>query len=156
MSAILRRLMVVNWCDLPRWDIKTGRASAFRLAHPDFLPLGHFAEEATELVRPWEAPDKDWPVYGVNNEAGVVFSHFQRGNTFNAPYKHIRKTGSFTTRRARMSVLSGASRMFRPTPLPVPNTKSGASRVNCSPLTLKYLFKPAFSWSRLLAIASAQ
>jgi hypothetical protein len=87
--------MVVNWRDLPRWDIKTARASAFRLAHPDFRPLGDFAKESTELVRPWDDPEKEWAVYGVNNEVGVVFSHSQRGSTFNAPYKRIQKDWFF-------------------------------------------------------------
>jgi len=87
--------MVVNWRDLPRWDFKTARASAFRLAHTDFRPLGEFAEEATEMVRPWGKPEAQWPVYGVNNEAGVVFSHHQRGDTFNAAYKRIRKDWFF-------------------------------------------------------------
>lgn len=74
MNVALSPHMVVNWCDLPRWDIKTARASAFRLSHPHFLPLGHFAAEATELVRPWDFPEQEWPVFGVNNEVGVVFS----------------------------------------------------------------------------------
>jgi type I restriction enzyme S subunit len=87
--------MVVQWRDLPRWDLKTARASAFRLAHPGFRPLGDFAEEATELVRPWDDPEKDWPVFGGNNEVGVVFSHHQRGETFNAPYKRVRKDWFF-------------------------------------------------------------
>lgn len=87
--------MVVSWRDLPRWDLKTARAATFRLVHPQFRPLGDFAEEATELVRPWEKPEAEWPVYGVNNEQGVVFSHHQRGDTFNAPYKRIRKDWFF-------------------------------------------------------------
>ena len=48
------------------------------------------AEEATELVRPSDQPDKDWPVYGVNNKAGVFFSHYQKGSEFNSAYKRIR------------------------------------------------------------------
>ena len=95
MTAPAVRYMVMNWRELPRWDMKTARASAFRRAHPDFRPLGVFAEEATELVRPWTEPEKDWPVYGVNNEAGVVFSHYQRGDSFNSPYKRIQKDWFF-------------------------------------------------------------
>jgi type I restriction enzyme S subunit len=93
--TVATRYIVVNWRDLPRWDTKTARASGFRLAHPGFRPLGNFAEEATELVRPWDKPDAEWPVYGVTNEAGVVFSHYQRGNAFKAPYKRIRKDWFF-------------------------------------------------------------
>lgn len=95
MNGVVHPYMVVNWRELPRWDIKTARAAAFRLAHPDFRPLGEFAEESTELVRPWDEPDKEWPVYGVSNEFGVVFSHNQRGSTFSVPYKRIRKDWFF-------------------------------------------------------------
>ena len=34
-------------------------------------------------------------IYGVNNKVGVFFSDFQKGNTFNAPYKRIRKEWFF-------------------------------------------------------------
>ncbi len=90
-----KRWMAVKWAALPRWDAKTARASAFRTASLTFVPLGQFAEEATETVRPWEQPEKDWPVYGVNNKDGVFFSYYQRGEEFNAPYKRIRKDWFF-------------------------------------------------------------
>lgn len=77
--------------DLKRWDVKTARAAAFRLAHPKFVPFATYAEEATEMVKPRLQPDHEWPVYGVNNKEGVFFSHTQRGAEFNAPYKRIRK-----------------------------------------------------------------
>jgi hypothetical protein len=95
MTAAHTPYMTVRWRDLPRWDVKTARASAFRLSHPSFRPLGDFAEEATELVRPWTVPEAEWPVYGVNNDVGVVFSHHQRGDMFNAPYKRIRSDWFF-------------------------------------------------------------
>jgi len=89
------RWLVVRWAEMSRWDVKTARASAFRVANSSFIPLGEFAEEATELVRPWEEPEKEWPVYGVNNKQGVFFSHYQKGKDFNAPYKRICKDGFF-------------------------------------------------------------
>jgi hypothetical protein len=88
-------MLVILWQDLARWDVKTARAAAFRRAHPTFRPLGNFIEEATELVRPWEDPKRDWPVYGVTNSEGVFLSHHQKGATFNAPYKRIRKDWFF-------------------------------------------------------------
>ncbi|OGG56846.1 MAG: hypothetical protein A3F84_10650 [Candidatus Handelsmanbacteria bacterium RIFCSPLOWO2_12_FULL_64_10] len=47
------------------------------------------------MVKPWEEPEKEWPVYGVNNKEGVFFSHYQRGKDFNAAYKRIRKDWFF-------------------------------------------------------------
>ncbi|HEY9156877.1 hypothetical protein [Candidatus Binatus sp.] len=43
----------------------------------------------------WEEPEKEWPVYGINNKEGVFFSHLQKGDEFNAPYKRIRRNWFF-------------------------------------------------------------
>jgi len=85
----------VRWRDANRWDIKAARATQFRLAHPHFRPLAHFAEEATVTVNPAAKPDHEWPVYGVNNSTGVFLSHRQRGADFNSAYKRIEKDWFF-------------------------------------------------------------
>jgi hypothetical protein len=94
-DVIHSRWFVVHYRDLAAWDVKSGRAAIFRIACPSFRPMGDFVEEATELVRPAEEPDKDWPVYGVNNKDGVFLNSHQKGSTFNAPYKRIRKDWFF-------------------------------------------------------------
>jgi hypothetical protein len=94
-DVLRQRWLVVDWKELARWDVKTARAAAFRLATPGFAPMGRFVEEATQLVKPWEEPDKEWPVYGVNNKEGVFFSHYQKGHEFNSAYKHIRRDWFF-------------------------------------------------------------
>ncbi|MBI4447321.1 MAG: hypothetical protein HY645_15620 [Acidobacteria bacterium] len=94
-NALIRRFLLARWCALESWDMHSARAACFRLDNPKFVRLGDFAEEATELVRPWEKPDQEWPVYGVNNQEGVFLSHFQRGDAFNSPYKRIRKDWFF-------------------------------------------------------------
>lgn len=78
-----------------QWDVKAGRAAAFIAANPGFVRLGDFTEECTEVVRPWENPDKEWPVYGVNNKDGVFLNSHQKGKDFNAPYKRIKKDWFF-------------------------------------------------------------
>jgi hypothetical protein len=67
----------------------------FDFITPSFRALGEFVEEATELVRPSDDPDKDWPVYGVNNREGVFFSHYQKGSEFHSAYKRIRQDWFF-------------------------------------------------------------
>jgi hypothetical protein len=57
--------------------------------------MGDFIEGATELVRPSAKPEKDWPIYGVNNKKGVFLNSYQKGKTFNAAYKRIRKDWFF-------------------------------------------------------------
>ena len=94
-DVLRNRWLAISWKDARRWDVNTARASAFRLANPSFRPLADFAEEATELVRPWEEPEREWPVYGVNNKVGVFFSHYQKGKEFNVPYKRIHRDWFF-------------------------------------------------------------
>ena len=89
------RFFSLDFKDLAEWDVKSGRAAAFRLAHPSFRPMGDFIEDATETVRPFDEPEKHWPVYGVNNKDGVFLNGLQRGQAFNAPYKRIRKDWFF-------------------------------------------------------------
>jgi type I restriction enzyme S subunit len=89
------RCIVARWADLRQWDLKNAKAAASRRLNPHFVPFGEFAEESTDLVRPWEAPAAEWPVYGVNNETGVFFSHYQRGDEFNAAYKRIERDWFF-------------------------------------------------------------
>ena len=85
------RFFALDFRDLDAWDAKSGRAAAFRVACPSFRPMGDFIEDATELVRPFDVPEKAWPVYGVNNKEGVFLNSYQKGETFNAAYKRIRK-----------------------------------------------------------------
>lgn len=76
---------------LKRWDFKSAIAAHFRSEHPDFVPLGTYVEEATDLVAPATAPEKLWPVYGVSTREGVFFSHEQKGSEFKGNYKRIRE-----------------------------------------------------------------
>lgn len=94
-DVIHSRNFALDFKDLAAWDVKSGRAAAFRKACPSFRPMGDFIEEATELVRPFDEPKKDWPVYGVNNKEGVFLNSHQKGDTFNAAYKRIRKDWFF-------------------------------------------------------------
>jgi len=78
-----------------QWDVKAGRAAAFIAANPTFVRLGDFTEECTETRKPWEQPEKEWPIYGVSNKDGVFLNGFQLGKDFNAPYKKIKKDWFF-------------------------------------------------------------
>jgi restriction endonuclease S subunit len=91
------RWLAPLWSSLSRWDLKSARASILRKANQSFRPLGEFAEEVVDPVKPWEQPDKNWSVYGVNNTEGVFFSHYQKGKKFRPGYfyKRIQKDWFF-------------------------------------------------------------
>ncbi len=85
------RAFVASYAQVQQWDIKAGRAATFNSANPLFVRFGDFTEECTETIRPWEEPDEEWPIYGVNNKDGVFLNTYQKGHDFNAPYKKIEK-----------------------------------------------------------------
>lgn len=89
------KVFLANYENTKQWDVKAGRAAAFITANPDFIRLGDYTEECTETVRPWDEPEKEWPIYGVNNKEGVFLSSMQAGKEFNAPYKKIEKDWFF-------------------------------------------------------------
>lgn len=81
------KVFLANYAKIQQWDAKAGRAAAFIAANPGFVRLGDYMEECSETVKPWEEPEKEWPIFGVNNKEGVFLSAHQRGALFNAPYK---------------------------------------------------------------------
>ncbi|MEI6646699.1 MAG: restriction endonuclease subunit S [bacterium] len=94
-DVIKSRYFALTFKDLTAWDAKSGRAASFRLACPSFRPMGDFIEEATDLYCPADQPDKEWPLFGVNNKDGVFLNSYQKGLLFNASYKRICKDWFF-------------------------------------------------------------
>ena len=94
-QAACSRVLLAKYADAWQWDVKAGRAAAFISANPDFVRLGDYTEESTETVRFWDEPEKEWPIYGVNNKEGVFLASMQEGKDFNAPYKKIEKDWFF-------------------------------------------------------------
>lgn len=89
------KVFLANYENAQQWDVKAGRAAAFIKANPDFIRLGDCIDECTETVRPWDQPEKEWPIYGVNNKEGVFLNSMQSGSDFNAPYKKIEENWFF-------------------------------------------------------------
>ncbi len=85
------KVVKANYAKIRQWDSKAGRAAAFITANPDFIRLGDFTEEGIESVRASDEPEKEWPIYGVNNKTGVFLSTMQLGKDFNMPYKKIER-----------------------------------------------------------------
>ncbi len=89
------KLFSANFAQASQWDVKAGRAAVFKEANPDFIRLGDYTEECVIKIKPWEFPDKKWPIYGVNNKDGVFLSSNQGTKQFNAAYKKIEKNWFF-------------------------------------------------------------
>ncbi len=87
--ATRSKFFLASYANLQQWDVKSGRASLFISENRTFLRLGDYIEECVKTIKPWDEPDKEWPIYGVNNKEGVFLGSMQKGSVFNAPYKKI-------------------------------------------------------------------
>ncbi len=85
------KLFSASFSQAPQWDVKAGRAAVFKEANPTFIRLGDYTEECADMIKPWDLPEKKWPIYGVNNKDGVFLSTKQETQYFNAAYKKIEK-----------------------------------------------------------------
>ena len=94
-QAVRSRVFLTNYANTKQWDVKSGRAAVFMSANPAFVRLGDFTEECTGTFGPWKKPEKEWPIYGVNNKDGVFLSASQIGREFNTAYKKIEKDWFF-------------------------------------------------------------
>jgi hypothetical protein len=88
-------VFLANYAKTQQWDVKAGRAAAFISANPGFVRLGDYTEECSKTVRPWEKLEMEWPIYSVNNKAGVFLNTYQKGKDFNSPCKRIEKNWFF-------------------------------------------------------------
>ena len=85
------KLFSASFSQASQWDVKAGRAAVFKEANPTFIRLGDYTEECAYMIKPWDLPEKKWPIYGVNNKDGVFLSIKQETKYFNAAYKKIVK-----------------------------------------------------------------
>jgi restriction endonuclease S subunit len=85
------KLFSASFSQAPQWDVKAGRAAVFKEANPTFIRLGDYTQECADMIKPWDLPEKKWPVYGINNKDGVFLSTKQETKYFNAAYKKIKK-----------------------------------------------------------------
>ena len=92
-ASFFQRMIWALWTS--NFEDKAGRAAVFKESNPSFARLGDYTEECTEMIKPWEHPDKLWPIYGVNNKDGVFLSTKQETAKFNAAYKRIEKDWFF-------------------------------------------------------------
>lgn len=86
--ATTSRAVSASWVGASQWDVNAGRAAFLAAANPDFLRLGDHIEECSTIVRPWDKPDHEWPVYGVSNKVGVYLNGMKLGHLFTPGYTY--------------------------------------------------------------------
>ena len=59
-------LNFINFTDVSLWDFKRYATKKFASSYP-IVKLGDYIQEENTKVKPFDFPDKDFPILGVNN-----------------------------------------------------------------------------------------
>lgn len=97
------KILHSDFSQIIRWDINAIECYRYQKEHPKFQPLDECIEEGGPVIRPFDQPAVEWPVYGVDNRNGVSLAYVMPGREFNQPYKHI-KHGDFVHNPTRANV----------------------------------------------------
>ena len=82
-------LNFINFTDVSLWDFKRYVAKKFASSYP-IVKLGNYIQEENTKVKPFDFPDKDFPILGVNNKTGLFDAYIEKGSNINQPYKVVK------------------------------------------------------------------
>ncbi|MBQ9788841.1 MAG: restriction endonuclease subunit S [Lentisphaeria bacterium] len=82
-------LNFINFTDVSLWDFKRYAAQKFASSYP-IVKLGDYIQEENTKVKPFDFPDKDFPILGVNNKTGLFDAYIEKGSNINQPYKVVK------------------------------------------------------------------
>ncbi len=82
-------LNFINFTDVSLWDFKRYAAKKVASNYP-IVKLGDYIQEENTKVKPFDFPDKDFPILGVNNKTGLFDAYIEKGSNINQPYKVVK------------------------------------------------------------------
>lgn len=82
-------LNFINFTDVSLWDFKRYTAKKVFSSYP-VVRLGDYIQEENTKVKPFDFPDKDFPILGVNNKTGLFDAYIEKGSNINQPYKVVK------------------------------------------------------------------
>lgn len=91
----------INFSELDRWDVKYF-AGRIKSKYP-LVSLATFVCEHNEKVRPFNFPEENFKILGVNNTDGIFHAYDALGKEITQPYKKV-KAGYFAYNPYRINV----------------------------------------------------
>ena len=82
-------LNFINFTDVSLWDFKRYTAKKVASSYP-IVKLGDYIQEENTKVKPFDFPDKDFSILGVNNKTGLFDAYIEKGCNINQPYKVVK------------------------------------------------------------------
>lgn len=81
-------LQFVFFSTVKLWDVKRFILNNINSKYPIRM-LGDYIIVRNEKVKPYESPEKEFSILGVNNKTGLFDAYIKKGKEINQPYKKV-------------------------------------------------------------------
>jgi len=82
-------LNFIDFSQLNLWDFKRYATRVISSKYP-IVKLSDYIKEENSKIKPFENPEKEYEILGVNNKSGLFDAYIEKGSKINQPYKIIK------------------------------------------------------------------
>lgn len=80
----------INFSDLFLWDFKRYVSNNIFSMKYNIVKLSDYIQEENIKIKPFEKPDENYEILGVNNKTGLFDAYIEKGSKINQPYKVVK------------------------------------------------------------------
>lgn len=82
-------LNFIKFSQLNLWDFKRYTTSIVNSKYP-IVKLSDYIQEENSKIKPFENPEEEYEILGVNNKTGLFDAYIEKGSKINQPYKIVK------------------------------------------------------------------
>lgn len=89
-NTIFPHLKFINFSDLFLWDFKRYASNNISSTKYKVVKLSDYIQEENLKIKPFENPEEEYEILGVNNKTGLFDAYIEKGSKINQPYKVVK------------------------------------------------------------------
>lgn len=89
MDSTFSYLNFINFSNISLWDFKRYASNEITSSYP-IVKLANYIKEENEKIKPFEFPEDEFEILGVNNKTGLFDAYIEKGAQINQPYKIVK------------------------------------------------------------------
>ncbi len=88
LNQVYSYLNFVDFFQINLWDCKKYAAKEIYSSYK-IVKLSDYIKDENKKIKPFETPDQDFEILGVNNKTGLFDAYIEKGEKINQPYKIV-------------------------------------------------------------------
>lgn len=89
MGSAFSYLNFIKFSNISLWDFKRYASNEITSSYP-IVKLANYIKEENEKIKPFEFPEDEFEILGVNNKTGLFDAYIEKGAQINQPYKIVK------------------------------------------------------------------